>query len=81
MIKLFGGVLMIYSFVFADDIKYVKTDINEKQLKNLVEEYYKLKDKKGFVTFAFSKGVKVDIVELASEIKNIFVTHIRNIVD
>ena len=72
---------MIYSIVFADDIKYVKTDANEKQLKNLVEEYYKLEDKKGFVNFALSKGVKIDIVELSSEIKNIFVTHIKNIVD
>lgn len=72
---------MIYSIVFADDIKYVNTQANEKQLKGLLEDYYKLSDKKGFLNFARSKGVEVELVELSSDIKNIFLTSIHNIVD
>jgi hypothetical protein len=72
---------MIYSIVFADDIKYVNTQANEKQLKNLLEDYYKLADKKGFLNFAKSKGMDVQLVELSSDIKNIFLTDIHNIVD
>lgn len=72
---------MIYSIVFADDIKYVNTQANEKQLKGLLEDYYKLSEKKGFLNFARSKGVEVELVELSSDIKNIFLTSIHNIVD
>jgi hypothetical protein len=72
---------MIYSIVFADDIKYVNTQANEKQLRNLLEDYYKLTDKKGFLNFAKSKGMDVQLVELSSDIKNIFLTDIHNIVD
>lgn len=72
---------MIYSIVFADDIKYVNTEADEKKLKNLLKDYYKITDKKGFINFARSKGIDVQLVELSSDIKNIFLTDIHNIVD
>jgi len=72
---------MIYSIVFADDIKYVNSEADEKKLKSLLEDYYKLPDKKGFINFARSKGIDVQLVELSSDIKNIFLTNIHNIVD
>lgn len=72
---------MIYSIVFADDIKYVETRADEKQLRKLLVDYYKLPDKRGFINYAKSKGVDVQLVELSSDIKNIFLTDIHNIVD
>lgn len=72
---------MIYSIVFADDIKYVNTEADEKKLRNLLQDYYKIADKKGFINFARSKGIDVQLVELSSDIKNIFLTDIHNIVD
>lgn len=72
---------MIYSIVFADDIKYVKTEADEKELKHLLEDYYNLKSKNGFLNFAKSRGIEVQLVELSSDIKNIFLTDIHNIVD
>ncbi len=72
---------MIYSIVFADDIKFVKTQADEKQLRNLLKDYYNLKSKNGFLNFAKSNGIDVQLVELSSDIKNIFLTDIHNIVD
>lgn len=74
---------MLYSLVFADDIKYLDTSIDEVKLKHLVEDYLKLKaeEKDGFVAYAKSRGVIVKDVEIYQDIKNIYFTDIHNHAD